>query len=280
MRPKQWIKNLFIFAGLLFSENIFNFPLLYKTLIAFISFSILSSSIYIINDMFDIEEDRRHPIKSKRPIPSGKLKISYAIIYSILLLILSLSISYLLEPLFLIISIIYLIIHILYSIILKNIFIIDLFAIAFGFVLRVVAGTVVIHVDISPWLLTCTILLSLFIGSGKRRSELNILELKAKEHREVFKKYTTYLLDQMISIVTASTVIAYILYTLSEETINRFGMGMIFTVPFVLYGIFRYLYLIYEKNGGGNPENMLLTDKALTIDILFWIISVIIITYI
>jgi len=280
LRYKQWTKNLFVFAGILFSQNIFNFHLLFKTTFAFLIFCLLSGSVYILNDIADLEQDRRHPTKSRRPLASGRLKISHATLVLIIFIPFSLGVSYYLSLSFFLVALAYFLLQVVYSFSLKRIVILDVFAIGCGFVLRVVAGVVVIDVEISPWLLVCTVLLSLFLGLSKRRHELTMLEEEAQDHRKVLGEYSPYLLDQMISVVTASTVVAYALYTMSEETIRKFGTkNLIFTVPFVLYGIFRYLYLIHQKEAGENPENILVTDKPLMIDILLWAVVVGIILY-
>ena len=280
LRPKQWTKNFFIFAGIFFSMNIFNFHMVLKTTFAFLIFCLLSGSGYMLNDLTDLEQDRRHPVKSQRPLASGKLKASHSFIALMIFIPFSLAMSYYLSASFFLIALIYLILQLAYSFSLRNIVILDIFAIAFGFVLRVVAGAVVINVEISSWLLICTILLSLFLGLSKRRHELIMLGEKAIAHRKVLKEYSSSLLDQMISVVTGSTIIAYALYTISEETIKRFGTrNLIFTIPFVLYGIFRYLYLMYQRREVGNPEDILVTDKPLLIDIFLWVITVAIILY-
>lgn len=280
LRPKQWTKNFFIFAGILFSQNIFNFPMLVQVTFAFIIFCILSGLVYIINDLADLEQDRRHPVKSQRPLASGRLKVFYAILALLILIPLTLIVSYCLNLPFFLIACTYCLLQIAYSFCLKRIVILDVFAIACGFVLRVIAGAVVIDVIISHWFIICTILLALFIALSKRRHELVVLGDEAHNHRAVLSEYSPYLLDQMISVVTASTVLAYALYTISAETITKFGTGnLIFTVPFVLFGIFRYLYLIHQKNAGGSPEHILVTDKPLMIDILLWVIAALIILY-
>jgi len=280
MRPKQWMKNLFMFAGILFSQNLFNFPLLLKSILAFFIFCLISGSTYVMNDIADLKEDRHHPLKSQRPLASGRLRVSYALWWLIFISLFSLGVSFKLSPLFFLVALSYFMLQLAYSISLKHMVILDVFAIACGFVLRVVAGAVVIDVQISSWLLICTILLSLFLGLSKRRHELVVLEGGAPTHRKVLGEYSPYLLDQMISVVTASTVVAYALYTMSEETIEKFGSkNLVFTVPFVLYGIFRYLYLIHQKGAGGNPESILVTDKPLMIAILLWVIAIGIILY-
>lgn len=280
MRPKQWTKNLLIFAGILFSQNIFILEMLELVASAFVIFCLLSGAIYIINDLVDIEHDKKHPTKLSRPIASGNLRPFYAASAAALLLVLCLGASYFLGIRFFLITLAYFLLQAAYSFYLKHVVILDVFAIASGFVLRVLAGAVVIDVYISSWLIICTILLSLFLGMSKRRHELETLEKKAQTHRRVLEKYSPYFLDQMISVVTASTVVCYALYTMSEETITKFGTkNLIFTVPFVLYGIFRYLYLIHQKGEGGNPENILVSDKPLLVSIFLWAITAGIILY-
>ena len=280
-RPRQWTKNLFIFAGLLFSQNILNLPLLLRTIFAFLIFCILSGCVYILNDIFDLEQDRRHKVKSRRPLASGRLKVSHTILALIILTPLLLAASYYLGLSFFLVTLGYLLLQAAYCFRLKHVVILDVFAIACGFVLRVVAGAVVINVEISSWLIICTILLALFLGLSKRRHELMLLEESAQEHRKVLGEYSPYLLDQMISVVTASTVVAYALYTMSMETIGKFGTkNLVFTVPFVLYGIFRYLYLIHRTGAGGSPEHILVTDKPLLIDIFLWVTAAVVIIYV
>jgi len=281
LRPKQWTKNLFIFAALVFSKNLFNLPLLIETSLAFFIFCLLSGCVYIVNDLADLESDKKHPLKSQRPLASGKLKFSEAVGALIILVPVSLGFSFYMGMPFFLTALGYLFLQLAYSFLLKHIIILDVLSVACGFILRVVAGAMAIQVKISPWLLICTILLALFLALSKRRHELILLEEGAQDHRKILKEYSPYLLDQMISVVTASTVMAYALYTMSGETIKKFGTkNLIFTIPFVLYGIFRYLYLIHQKKAGGNPESILLTDKPLIIAIILWIIAVALILYI
>jgi len=281
LRPKQWVKNFFVFAGLLFSLNILNLPFLFKTVLAFFIFCFLSGAVYLLNDLADREKDSHHPIKSKRPIASGRLSVAYTRAAFAFFIAFSLGLAYFLSLKFFFVALFYFMLQVAYTFYLKNIVIMDVFSIAFGFVLRVVAGAVVISVEVSSWLLTCTILIALFLGLSKRRHELVTLEGVAKKHRKVLRKYSPYLLDQMISVVTASTVVAYALYTMAEETVTKLGTKkLIFTLPFVIYGIFRYLYLIHQKGEGGNPEHILVKDKALMINILLWILVVSLILYI
>lgn len=280
MRPKQWTKNLFVFAGIIFSQNLFNFPLLLKTVLAFFVFCLLSGSIYIMNDIADLNEDRHHPLKSQRPLASGRLKVYYAMWVLIFISLFSLGISFRLSPLFFLVALAYFMLQLAYSLVLKHMVILDVFVVAIGFVLRVIGGAIVIDIPISPWLIVCTILLALFLSLSKRRHELVLLNEEAKNHRKILAEYSPYLLDQMISVVTASTVIAYCFYTLSEETVKKFGTkNLVFTIPFVLYGIFRYLYLIHKKELGGNPETVFINDRPLLIAVLLWVITVGIILY-
>jgi len=280
LRIPHWIKNSFIFAPLIFSEHLFETSYIIKTVTAFFLFSFLSSSGYLINDIVDISDDKKHPIKSKRPIASGKLPINIALLTSLMLSFTVLSLGFLLNKAFGIILIIYFIFEIVYCLFLKQKVILDVFGIAGGFILRVIAGGIVINVVISHWLLICTGLISLFLGFSKRRHELTILGETAHQHRKVLLEYSPYFLDQMMSITTTSTLIAYILYTISPETIQKFHTDkLILTTPFVLYGIFRYLYLIHKKGQGGNPTKLLLTDFPLLIDIVLWVFVSIITIY-
>lgn len=280
MRPQQWIKNFFIFAALVFSQNFLDFSLILKTVLAFIIFCLLSGSLYILNDLKDLEEDRLHPIKSRRPLASGRLRKSSAILSFFIFSILGLLLAANLNLEFLIIAGVFFVIQVAYSFYLKHVVILDVFIIAASFFIRVVAGALAIEVDISHWLLICTTLLALFLAMSKRRHELLLLEENAINHRSILREYNPYLLDQMISVVTASIVVAYCLYTVSEETVTKFGTTkLLYTVPFVLYGIFRYLYLVHQKSEGGSPEVLVIQDKPLLIDIFLWIVSLGIILY-
>lgn len=280
MRPQQWLKNFFIFAPLIFSENIFNYSMFLMTLLGFVIFCLLSGAVYILNDLKDLEEDRLHPIKSQRPLASGKLKKSQATVAFLILSFVSLLLSSMVNREFLLVVLIYFVLQVAYSFALKHVVILDVFIVASGFFLRVIAGAMAIQVYISPWLLICTTLLALFLALSKRRHEIILLDEEAMNHRPILKEYTPYLLDQMISVVTASTVIAYCLYTISGETIEKFGTNkLILTVPFVLYGIFRYLYLIHQKAKGGTPEILILKDRPLLFAIFFWIVTASLIIY-
>ena len=281
MRPRQWTKNLILFAALIFSQNIFSPLLLFRTVAAFAIFCFLSGCVYIINDLLDLKQDQIHPIKSKRPLASGKLKPATAVIAAIALFCLSFGSAAAFTNLtFMLVALIYFVLQLAYSTLLKHVVILDVFCIAAGFVLRAIGGAEVIDVPFSTWLLFCTMLLSLFLALSKRRHELLLLEDDAVHHRKILFEYSPYLLDQMISVVTASTVITYTLYTVSEDTVSKFGTDRLkFTIPFVLYGIFRYLYLIHQKNEGGSPEHVLLNDLPLIICILLYGLTVGLILY-
>jgi 4-hydroxybenzoate polyprenyltransferase len=276
MRPKQWTKNLIIFAGLVFSNELNNLSYVTTSIKAFLIFCVLSGVVYIINDIIDIEKDKNHPTKKFRPIASGKVNIKAALVQSIVLGLIAVILSFQINIKFGVIAVCYLSLIFLYSIILKHIVIVDVLAIAGGFVLRAVAGGFCIKVPISEWLLLCTVLLALFLGLCKRRHELVMLDDQAAFHREILDEYSPQLLDQMIPVVTASTVMTYALYTMSGE---RAGIHMMVTLPFVLYGIFRYLYLVYKKDLGGNPSKILLDDKPLLFSIGLWMGTVIYLLY-
>ncbi|MBU1186195.1 MAG: decaprenyl-phosphate phosphoribosyltransferase [Acidobacteria bacterium] len=280
LRPQQWIKNLFIFAPLLFSRNLFDLSMGLRVLGAFFLFCLISGASYILNDLMDLEEDKNHPLKRQRPLPSGRLKKKSAFFALVLISVLSLFTALVWNTSFGLVLLLYFLVQIGYSLWLKHIVILDVFLVAAGFALRVIAGGLVISVTISPWLLICTLLLALFLALSKRRHELLLLDDKAAGHRPILSEYSPYLLDQMIAVVTASTVISYCLYTIAAETIAKFGTEHLFaTVPFVLYGIFRYLYLIHRRSGGGMPETLILKDKPLLLAIILWVISAALIIY-
>ncbi len=280
MRPKQWVKNGALFAPLLFSQNLFNPSLFLKTLEAFGLFCLLAGSVYIINDLKDLKEDRLHPVKQTRPLASGKVKPILAGIFALVALAVSLIGGLEISSLFFYTLVAYLLLQTAYTFYLKHQVILDIFSIAAGFVLRVVAGGLAIKVQLSPWLFICTTLLSLFLAMAKRRHELVLLREDAAEHRQILKEYSPYLLDQMMGVVTATTVMSYALYTISEETVAKFHTtNLIFTLPFVLYGIFRYLYLVHQKIEGGRPEEILLTDRPLLFTVLCWSVTVFVVLY-
>lgn len=279
-RPLQWTKNLFVFSAIVFSRNIFHEALLFRASLTFLVFCFLSGSIYIFNDLIDIREDRGHPTNSARPLASSRLSIRDAILAISLLIPLLLIVSYVIDHSLFIAALCYVLLQISYTLYLKHIIILDVFSTASGFLIRVIAGALAIDVEISSWLLICTICLSLFLALSKRRFEISLFLSKKVKFRRVLEEYTPYMLDQMISIAAASTVISYILYTLSDETIKRFGTRkLVFTVPPVLFGVFRYLYLVHKKSKGGSPEITMFTDIPLFLGSLIWIILVIVIVY-
>lgn len=280
LRPQQWMKNLFIFAPLIFSQNMLNLSLLLKTSAAFGLFCLISGSCYIFNDLQDIEEDKRHPLKAVRPLASGRLTKKIAVVFFIAISLSSIILAFILGRYFFYVLLAYFFMQVAYSVRLKHVVILDVFIIAAGFSLRVIAGGLVIDVYISPWLLICTLLLALFLALSKRRHEIVILDKEAENHRPILGEYSPYLLDQMIAVVTASIVVSYCLYTISAETVKKFGTkNLVYTVPFVLYGIFRYLYLIHQKAEGGSPEVLIIKDKPLLIAIFLWIVSTSLIIY-
>ncbi|RXZ82687.1 decaprenyl-phosphate phosphoribosyltransferase [Paenibacillaceae bacterium] len=274
LRPKQWTKNLLVFAALLFSFEKINPVTIGNSIAGFLLFSFVAGCVYIINDYADREADRHHPVKRNRPMASGALNPAVALGFGSFLLLGSLIAAYFLNPLFTVLLAGYFILNVSYSLKLKHIVLIDIMVIATGFVLRAIAGGLVIHVPFTPWFLLCTMLLSLFLAIGKRRHELTLLTGDEQgNHREVLNFYSLPLLDQMTSIVTTATIISYSLFTFtSGRTIH-----LMWTIPFVIYGIFRYLYLIHIERKGGAPDRVLLEDKPILITVLLYVVSVIII---
>ena len=270
MRPKQWAKNVFLFAALLFDKKIFMPSVALRTAAAFILFCLLSGSVYLINDLVDMERDRQHPTKKNRPLASGELKPSVAIVAAIISIVVAISSGFLLEPRFATVELIYLVTMILYSFVLKNIVIVDVLVVAGGFVLRVMAGTVVFPVErFSPWLYVCMSSLALFIAVGKRRHELLLLKDNANDHRAILDEYNLQLIDNVLNIATSTTVVAYSLYTFSAPNVPPNHMMML-TIPLVVYGLLRYLYLIQVRGEGGAPEEIALGDKHLILDVGLW----------
>ena len=275
MRPEQWVKNLIVFGALIFARRFTNSPDVLHSLLAFGILCLLSSAVYIVNDIHDREQDSLHPTKKSRPLASGALSPVTARILAVTLILSGMGASLLLPREFLYIVMIFVAFNILYTALLKSIVIIDVMSIAVSFVLRAVAGSYAISVETSPWLIACTFLLALFLGFGKRRHELIILKDQAVEHRVSLKQYSPYFLDQLIGVVTASTVVAYTFYTLSPEIQEKLGVQHLeLTIPFVIYGIFRYLYLIHQEERGGSPARLLLTDMPILINIVLWFLSV------
>src|SRR5881409_3302836 len=279
MRPRQWIKNLVVFAALIFAKKWMDLPLVGRAAAAFGLFCCASGAVYIINDLFDADRDRKHPLKARRPIASKALGTLPAVTAAILLLTLSLMAGFALFPAFGAVLLAYVALNLVYSFWLKEVVIIDVMVIASGFVLRAVGGALIIDVPISHWLIMCTILLSLFLALCKRRQELESLA-NAPSHRSSLRDYSLEFIDQMINVVTPSTLVTYILYSVSPEVQEKLGTSHLYlTVPFVLYGIFRYLYLVHQKGAGGNPTTTLLTDRPLLICVGLWTMTVVVLLY-
>ena len=280
LRPSQWTKNLIIFGPLGLGQKLTDVRAVGDAVIAFVIFCLLSGVVYLINDVVDRKADRLHPLKRNRPIASGAVSVPAALGLAAVLGTAALAAAFWLRPLFGVLAVSYLGLLGLYSGPLKHMVIIDVLTIAIGFVLRAAAGAVAIDVTVGPWLYVLTILLALFLVLSKRRHELVLLADQATGHRRILEEYSPYLLDQMISVVTASTLVAYAIYTVSPETIAKFQTNLLgLTLPFPLYGIFRYLYLVHQKEGGGSPSDMLLTDKPLLLCVALWTIAVALIIY-
>jgi len=281
LRPRQWTKNLLVFAALMFAQKATDRTAIIEALEAFLVFCALASSMYLINDALDVEQDRLDPIKRNRPLASGRISLPAAVTLAVVLMLLGLGGAYLASgALLLKVCLAYIVITLLYSGFLKHIVIIDVFAIASGFVLRAIAGAAAIHAVISPWLIICTLLLSLFLALAKRRGELMTHGENAAAHRPSLAEYSPELLDQMISVMTASTLMSYALYTISDRTVELIGStNLLYTVPFVIYGIFRYLYLVHQKGIGGHPDRALLRDWPLMLNVLLYAVTVGIIIY-
>jgi 4-hydroxybenzoate polyprenyltransferase len=279
MRLYQWTKNLVLFAGLVFTLRFLDPPFVLAVVAGFFTFSIAVSGVYLLNDVLDVERDRLHPEKRQRPVASGRLPVRVAAAAGFVLLLTGLTGSFLLGPRFGFTALAYVVLTLLYSTLLKQIVLLDVIAIALGFVLRATAGVELIRdrvagtdaVELSPWLLVCAFFLALFLAIGKRRHELAVLEADASRHRGALAGYNTKLLDQLVAVVTGATVLAYSVYTISPETLAKFdGRPLYLTIPFVLYGIFRYLYLMYARDQGGNPSEHLLRDRATLVNVVLW----------
>jgi 4-hydroxybenzoate polyprenyltransferase len=279
LRPHQWTKNLVVLAALAFSKHLFDSDAAARSGVAFLAFCALAGGVYVVNDLVDRERDRLHPVKRGRPIASGALPVPVARVAAAALLTAGLVASLVLGGGFLLCALGYLALNLAYSFGLKDVVILDVLAIAIGFVLRAVAGALAIGVMFSDWLLVCTILLALFLALAKRRHELVTLP-DAARHRAILAEYSPYLLDQMIAVVTASCLTAYTFYTLAPDTVAKYRTDRLaFTIPFVIYGIFRYLYLVHRKEQGGNPSDVLLADRPLLAAVFLWAVTVVLIVY-
>jgi 4-hydroxybenzoate polyprenyltransferase len=280
LRPEQWTKNLVLFAGLLFGGRLLQPDAVISATAGFALFCGLSGAMYLVNDIWDRDVDRRHPLKKGRPIASGELDVTTAAWSAGGLTVGAVAIAWLLNPALGGIAVAYVLLLLLYSTSLKHVVIVDVLAIASGFVLRAVASAVAVDVPIGSWLLACTTLLAVFLALSKRRHEIVLLGDTASHHRPSLEHYSPYLLDQMIAVVTASTLIAYVMFTMSADTAHRLGTPYLgVTVPFVLYGIFRYLYLVHQKLGGGSPAEMLLTDRPLLACVALWAGTAVLLMY-
>jgi len=280
LRPDQWHKNLIVFAALIFAVKLLDPAALARATAAFLIFCAVSGAVYLINDVSDRDQDRAHPIKRMRPIAAGDISPALALTVAALLAGAALAAAVTLRPAFGAAAAAYLALFVVYTRSLKHLVVLDVMAIAIGFVLRAVAGGLVIDVHISNWLLVCTMLGALFLGLAKRRHELTLLAAGAKGHRRILEEYDPYLLDQMIGVVAAATMVAYIIYCASPETHAYFGTEwMVLTTPFPVYGLFRYLYLVHRKAGGGNPSDLLLQDRPLLACVLLWGLTSVAIIY-
>ncbi len=279
LRPHQWTKNLFVLAALGFSKHLFDGDAVSRALGAFAVFCALSGATYLLNDLVDLEQDRLHPVKSRRPLPSGALPLPLARWACGLITLAALLSALLLGWPFAMAALGYFVLNLAYTFLLKHVVILDVLALSIGFVLRAVAGALAISVVFSDWLVVCTLLVALFLSMAKRRHELVTLG-DAASHRRILAEYSPYLLDQMISVVTASCLTAYAFYTLAPETIEKYRTDHLsLTIPFVIYGIFRYLYLVHRKEQGGSPSDLLLTDRPLLAAVALWAVAVMAIVY-
>jgi len=281
IRVHQWIKNIFVFVPILFSLHIFEEDYLLATIFAFLVFCLASSAIYVINDLVDIEADRSHPLKKNRPLPSGAISKSSALITAALLLVSVFWLIFYFNYEFILIVVSFLVLNVLYSFLLKNIVILDIFSIAAGFALRVLAGAFVIQVPISSWLLLTTMFISLFLGVMKRHSELSIISEESNtSSRKVLAQYSLNFADQIATVAAAGVIICYALYSVAPRTISVFGTeGLIYTTPFVVFGIFRYMYLEYMSKKGENTTRIMATDIPMIVTVILYIIATVLIIY-
>lgn len=280
LRPKQWSKNIIVFAGLFFAEDIFDVQKIKAAILAFIYFCLVSSAGYLINDVLDRKKDALHPLKKNRPIAAGRLSIAAALGGSGLLFAFSLFFSYQINQAFGLIIFSYFILTVIYSLWLKRIIIIDVIVISTGFMLRTIGGTVAINEIVSSWLIICTIFLALFLALNKRHAEITAVRENASKMRKTLALYSPAFLGQMINIVTAACLMAYALYTLDPETVNKFGTrNLVFTLPFVIYGLFRYLFLVLNDNVGESPESVLTHDLPTIVNMVLYAVTVVIIIY-
>jgi 4-hydroxybenzoate polyprenyltransferase len=281
-RPKQWIKNFFVFAPLVFSRHVFELSFLSASLYAFIVFCLASSSVYVLNDIMDVESDRSHPRKKYRPIASGEVTPSQGMLFLLVLMIVILALLFFERPVFIFVVILYLLTNLLYSWKIKSIVLFDIFFISFGFILRVLGGAAAIDVSVSSWMILTTIFISLFLGISKRRAELSQVpnQDNIEKQRRVLRDYSVEFADELNTIAAAGTIISYALYTVSERTVFTFGTEkLIYTTPFVIYGIFRYMFLIHKKNLGESPTTIVTKDIPIMLNVVIWFAACIVIIY-
>ncbi len=280
MRPKQWVKNGFIFAALIFDKKFLTMPYLWQTVAGFGLFCLISGVVYTFNDLVDLEKDRQHPKKRARPLPAGQLSPRVAMVSAVVLAALSIALAFFLSLDFALIIMLYLVLQIAYSFYLKHIVLLDVLALAGGFVLRVAAGVPLVDAErFSPWLYICTTFLALFLGLGKRRGEIVLLGQEAVNHRPILQMYTLSLLDQLMGVVTSVTLLGYALYTIFAPNLPQNHMMML-TIPFVIYGMFRYLYLVQVDGSPVAPDEVALSDRPIQVTVLVWGILAMIILYI
>jgi len=284
MRPWQWTKNFVLFAGVVFSRRFYDLDLVERSFFGFIVFCMLSGAVYLMNDVLDRRRDREHPDKKGRPITMGLLHPATALIASFVLIGVLLSLSWFLGKEFFVLAALFILLNVIYSAFLKQAVILDAFSISFSFLIRASAGVVVLHpvipdLELSPWLLICTLFLSLFLAFCKRRYEICALG-KAGEHRQALREYTPMLLDQLVGLSAAATLLSYSIYTVWPNTVEKFSTtNLVFTIPFVGFGLMRYLYLVYSRNEGGDPAGVLLLDRAILVDVFLWFLAVIFILW-
>lgn len=280
IRPHQWIKNFILFAGLIFGKKFTNLEAVLQSIYGFVLFSFIASCQYVINDYLDKEEDAKHPEKKHRPFASGAIEPTKTLVFTTILFCISMILSYILNPYFFGLVGFYFVFNIIYSVYLKHTVILDVMAISVGFVIRAIAGALIVNVDFSNWLLLCTFMLSLYWGFGKRRGELILLKDGATHHRKILQEYSVVYLDLMLGITAALTLVSYIMYTVSPITITNLGTDkLVYTIPIVVYAIFRSLYIIYIKNMGHNPTKAILTDSSVLISGGIWLVVVTLIMY-
>jgi 4-hydroxybenzoate polyprenyltransferase len=280
-RPAQWLKNLFVLTPLIFAGEARDVNAVEKAILGVIIFCVLSSAVYALNDLIDRDKDRQHPLKKSRPLASGAVTIAQATVMIAVLTAIGVVAAWFLGLAFFITALVFLALNLVYSLVLKNVVILDAMAVALSFVLRAYAGAMAINVPVSQWLLINTLLLALFLAFGKRRHELVLLETGATAHRKILSQYSPYLLDQLIAVTTPSVVVMYMLYTMSSEVSSKLHTNNLYlTIPFVVYGIFRYLYLIHKQEKGGSPTEVLLGDPPLALTVLSWAATAILILYV